>query len=296
MPCYHLIDAWQLETGKIVFAERGKVRRALRLPCGQCVGCRLERSRQWAVRCMHESSLHLQNCFVTLTYDDDHLPDYGSLFYRDFQLFMKRLRKRCGRARFYMAGEYGAVSFRPHFHACIFGVDFSDRVLFKSVASGFKLYTSAVLAELWSFGFSSVGDVSFESAAYVARYLMKKVTGPASDSYYSRVSLATGEIFSLTPEFCHMSLKPGIGRMWIERYLDEVVVHDGVVVRGRKCRVPKYYDKYLRMVAPFSADDVEYRRYLESLDFAGESSDARCAVREEVAVARLGFKKRSLEL
>lgn len=101
MACFYPLAAWQTDDGDIVFKERGAIKRALTLPCGQCVGCRLERSRQWAVRCMHEASLYDQNAFVTLTYDQDHLPESGSLRYRDFQLFCKRARDKLGPFRFF---------------------------------------------------------------------------------------------------------------------------------------------------------------------------------------------------
>ena len=125
MPCYHPWLAYQCLDGSVVSVERkgkGAVVRTLTLPCGQCVGCRLERSRQWAIRCMHEAQLHERNSFVTLTYKGD-VPDEG-LRYRDFQLFMKRLRKYASgqQIRFYMCGEYGDEKGRPHFHACLFGV------------------------------------------------------------------------------------------------------------------------------------------------------------------------------
>ena len=110
MPCFHPLDAWQCLNGDVVFTDnlaRNDVIRRLSLPCGRCVGCRLERSRQWAVRCMHEASMHMFNSFVTLTYDDDHLPEYNSLNYKHFQDFMKRLRKSHNGVRFYMCGEYG---------------------------------------------------------------------------------------------------------------------------------------------------------------------------------------------
>ena len=126
------------------------------LPCGQCIGCRLEYSRQWAIRCMHEASLYEDNCFITLTYDQDHLPHDRSLNKSHFQKFMKRLRKRFGGGiRFYHCGEYGERTRRPHYHACIFNFDFSDKKLFK-IVNNHRLYTSEQLEELWPFGFSTM--------------------------------------------------------------------------------------------------------------------------------------------
>ena len=155
--CYHPIPAWQLESGDVVFSERGAVVRRLDLPCGQCFGCRLERSRQWAMRCVHEASLHTENCFITLTYRPDSLPPRESLVYSDFQLFMKRFRKKVYpiRPRFYMAGEYRDDMTGPHFHACIFGFNFPSKP-WKKTDSGEMIGRSDLLEELWPHGFSSV--------------------------------------------------------------------------------------------------------------------------------------------
>ena len=181
-----------MSDGSVKFVSRNKagVEGTLELPCGQCIGCRLERSRQWAMRCLHEASLYDRNAFITLTYDDSHLPPGGSLSYPDFQRFMKRLRRRIGsKVRFYAGGEYGEQgTIRPHFHACLFGYDFPDKVFFKRSASGDKLYTSKLLESLWPYGISSVGDVTFQSAAYIARYCVAKRTGDAAKSWYACVS------------------------------------------------------------------------------------------------------------
>ena len=196
MSCFHPLKAKQCQDTKQVFFGNGSRNfRNITLPCGRCVGCRLKRSKEWAIRCIHESKLHSDNAFITLTYDDKKLPyrPIGvppadkSLYYPDFQKFMKRLRKAySGRIiRFYMAGEYGEQFGRPHFHACLFGVDFSDKIPFKKTPSGSVIYTSKILEKLWPYGFSSVGNVDFQSAAYVARYIMKKITGAAADSHYS---------------------------------------------------------------------------------------------------------------
>lgn len=296
MACFSPLSAYQTEAGEIVFAERGKIRRHLTLPCGQCIGCRLERSRQWAVRCMHESQLHEHNSFVTLTYADDKLPRHGGLVYRDFQLFMKRLRKRrTSKVRFFMAGEYGELYQRPHYHACLFGAWFPDRQPLKSLPSGSMIYRSKELEDLWPDGYSSVGDVTFESAAYVARYVMKKITGPAAESHYRRLDPETGELVSVSPEFCRMSLRKGIGAGWIERYASDVWPHDYVVAAGNKMKVPRYYAEFLSSQNPFLAEALEADRYQRSLACAEDSSPARLAVREQVTKARLQFKKRGFE-
>lgn len=295
MPCYRLVPAYQTEDGSIVFSERGRIRRPLFLPCGQCIGCRLDRSRSWAVRCMHEASLHKQgNSFITLTYSDEFY--HPSLRYRDFQLFLKRAREKLKtRVRYFAAGEYGEEFSRPHFHAILFGVDFSDRRYFKRSESGKPVYTSSTLESLWKFGFSSIGDVTFESAAYVARYCCKKVTGAAASDHYKYVDSDTGEICRREPEQARMSLKPGIGADWFKKYKSDVFPRDFVVINGEKIKPPKYYYQLLQAETSLMSDEVEYSRYLKSLRLAAESTDERLSVREKVATARAGLLKRKLQ-
>lgn len=249
--------------------------------------------------------MHVLNSYVTLTFDDKHLPPGGGLVYREFQLFMRRLRKRYGCwdvelgswvPRFFMCGEYGELNHRAHFHAILFGVGFPDRVYLRTTPSGSRLYRSAQLEELWPAGFSSVGDVTFESAAYVARYVMKKVTGERADEHYLRVEGSTGEILSVEPEFCRMSLKPGIGATWFQRFSGDVFPQDYVVLNGTKLRPPRYYDKLLARSDPLLGSASECERELRRLALSdSDSSPDRLAVQEQVATARLRFKKRSLE-
>lgn len=298
MPCYHPLTAYQCADGSVVFQERkGNVVKTLTLPCGQCVGCRLERSRQWAMRCMHEASLHRQNSFITLTYAPDNLPDRGQLDYSHFQKFMKRLRKRLYpvKPRFYMCGEYGETTSRPHFHACIFGFDFPDKVLYKRSGSGSCLYRSAVLEELWPFGHSLIGDVTFESAAYVARYVMKKVTGHNAKEHYERVCEDTGEVYTMVPEFTRMSLKPGIGAGWFDKYQSDVYPHDYVVVRGKETKPPKYYDRLLERVNPDMLDGVKFERELAARSNYLDNTDERLLVKEQVKKAAISSFRRGLE-
>lgn len=288
MACYHPLQGYQCFDGSVVFTElrRHDVRRSLQLPCGQCVGCRLERSRQWAMRCVHEASQHDRNCFITLTYGETCLPANLSLQYRDFQRFMKRLRKRIApmQVRFFMCGEYGELNARPHYHACLFGFDFPDKVFLRRVGSGFDLFESKILSDLWPFGFCSLGSVTFESAAYVARYIMKKITGSAAEAHY-------GE---RVPEFCHMSLKPGIGSIWFEKYSSDVFPGDYVVINGVKVRPPKYYDRKFTRLDPDSFAFIAESREKNARDRYSDNTDARLVVKEEVTIARLRSLRREL--
>jgi len=298
MPCYHPLDAYRCLDGSIVFVELRKhdILHELKLPCGQCVGCRLQRSREWAMRCMHESQLHAENCFITLTYNDENLPSDSSLHYSHFQKFMKRLRTHFSgrKIRFYMAGEYGENFGRPHFHACIFGLDFLDKVPLRKSPSGSMLFRSATLESLWSFGYSSIGTVTFETAAYVARYIMKKVNGINQAEHYEHIDTATGEITYRTPEFNRMSLKPGVGADWYKQFKSDVYPHDYVVVKGQKLKPPRYYDKLFEKDNPFEFDEVLFNRQVSASVFSDDQTPERLAVREIVQKARLSRLKRSL--
>lgn len=199
-----------------------------------------------------------------------------------------------GRVRFYMCGEYGEKNFRPHFHALLFGVDFHDKVPFSESGSGQTLYISHKLSGLWGLGHCLIGNVTFESAAYVSRYVMKKVTGSKADAHYTRVLESTGEVVKVLPEFTRMSLKPGIGFEWIRKFHHEVYVQDKVHVHERGSKPPKYYDKYLEKIDPALLEDIQYKRYLDAIERSHDNTTARLSVRENVARARLKTKVRQL--
>ncbi|WNK15076.1 MAG: replication initiator protein [Microvirus sp.] len=292
MPCYHPLTGYQSADGQVHFVERSGPDhvRTLSLPCGRCIGCRLERTRQWAVRCMHEAKVHDQNCFVTLTYDDAHLPG-PSLVYADFQRFMKRLRKAMGRTRFFMCGEYGPELGRPHFHAILFGINFADRKPWKKTDSGGLLYRSSLLEKLWPFGFSTIGAVTFESAAYVAGYCSKKITGDLADVHYKRLDPDTGELVQLEPEFGHMSLKPGIGAGWIDKWSADVYPRDQVIVRGRPAKPPRFYDK---RQDEETMEAVKFARATRGRERYADNTPERLLVREQVAQGRGAIFPRKL--
>lgn len=273
------------------------------IACGQCVGCRLERSRQWAIRCVHEAQLHEDNCFITLTYDDEHLPYGGTLVKDDFQRFMKRLRSRHSeKISYFHCGEYGepldesgrrkpypCISNvgRPHYHALLFGVDFPDKVVFKESLQGDPIYTSELLGTLWTSGFSTIGALTFESAAYCARYVMKKVTGPGSRAHYTSVIFSTGEMVQVIPEYITMSLKPAIAKGWYEKYSADVFPDDFVVVRGKRMRPPRYYDRLFERSdstahAVVKADRIEVGR-----EHREDQTPERLRDRETVKLAQI---------
>lgn len=297
MACFRPVEAFLMPDGSVSFWSRAGSVRQFHVSCGRCQGCLLERSRQWAVRCMHESQLHDRNCFLTLTYDDEHLPEGGSLVYRDFQLFLKRLRRAIApnQVRFFMCGEYGEQLARPHYHACLFGYDFPDKVFFRRSGKN-VVYRSPALEKLWPFGWSSIGSVTFQSAGYVARYCFKKVTGDPAREHYAVVDQGSGVIFDRVPEFCHMSLRPGVGAEWVRRFSSDVVPGSSVVVNGVETEVPRYYKRLLERdlsVEDFAAFEGRVKERVSRRDRM-DNTARRLRVRERVTVARLRLLKREV--
>lgn len=310
MPCFHPLTGYRSkelsDKGKrqIVFNKAdGFQDLPVTLPCGQCVGCRLERSRQWAIRCMHEASLYDENCFITLTFseaglalrcrDRGHDDTYG-LDVRDFQLFMKRLRKRVGAVRFYHCGEYGENFGRPHYHACIFGFDFPDKYYWRKSPQGHRIYRSSLLEELWPYGNCEIGSVTFESAAYVARYIMKKVNGDFAEDHYRIIDPETGEIFDRKPEYTTMSRRPGIGRGWLVKFTTDVYPSDFIVMNGATMRPPKYYDGQYEIMSPKELEKIKARRKKSMRKFVDNNTTDRLEVREQVLEARISSLKKSI--
>ncbi|UPW41946.1 replication initiator protein [Dipodfec virus RodF1_63] len=251
------------------------VRDFVQIPCGKCIGCRLAYSRQWADRCMIELGYHADSWFVTLTYDDDHLPlaesideDTGeyintaTLKKRDIQLFFKRLRKNYkydNPLRYYCAGEYGSQTYRPHYHAIIFGLKLDDLRLYKQSLDGYNYYNSSFVSRCWSKGHVVIGQVTWDTCAYTARYIMKKQYGDAAKIY---------EKYNIQPEFTTMSLKPAIGRSYFDEKMLEnngdyisllksdiwISTSDG----GRRIKPPRYYDRLVDRIETDLAIDGGY--------------------------------------
>lgn len=284
MPCYKPLqgfrgrDSTKNGKHKIVFNRANALADGnlpgveVTVPCGQCVGCRLERSRQWAIRCIHEASLYENNCFITLTFSDEHLPSDRSLDVAHFQKFMKRLRKKYGEGiRFFHCGEYGEEFGRPHYHAILFNFDFDDKYHHKDLPSGFPIYRSESLEQLWPFGYSSIGGVTFDSAAYVARYIMKKVTGDEADDHYQ----------GRKPEYTTMSRRPGIAKVWFEKFYQDVFPSDNIHVNGKQMRPAKYYDNLYEHMYPGELEKIKQKRKRSAKEFSEHTTPERLRVREK---------------
>lgn len=273
------------------------------VPCGQCIGCRLERSRQWAIRCTHEVSLHEKNCFITLTYAPEYLPKGGTLVKKHFQDFMKRLRFFNGSGiRYFHCGEYGEKTQRPHYHALLFNFDFSDKILDpldrrpEFLRQQNPTYISAHLSDLWPFGRSNIGTATFESAAYVARYITKKVTGKNAIDHYNEIDYNTGEILNeKIPEYITMSRRPGIGHNWFKQYTSDVFPGDYVVLRGKKMKPPKYYDTQYEILDPRHFKKIKQNRLASAEKHCNNNTSDRLLVREEIQYEKFKLLKRNYE-
>lgn len=328
MPCYRPIHAYRAksinpETGKrpIVFSRaEGFADKPIDLPCGRCIGCRLEYSRRWAVRCVHEAQMWPENCFVTLTYNNDNLPEGGQLVKRDLQLFLKSLRRKLEpkNIRFFACGEYGELCRlcnksqhrcscekytpgpgRPHFHLAIFNYMPNDCNIF-SVRNGVNLYVSETLSKVWKKGFVTVGDLNFESAAYIARYFTKKINGSMANDHYTVIDVNTGLITKRNPEFLQMSRGSkklgtgGIGKTFFDKFSSDIYPHDFIVIRdGKKCKPPRYYDNIYDNINPTSMKKIKIRRSIHNKD----KDVTELRLRQKEKCHELGAKKliRTLE-
>lgn len=258
----------------------------LTVPCGTCAGCKLDHARAWAVRVAHEAQMWQDNIFVTLTYRI--MPPHGSLRPRDFTLFIKKLRKYFLTTdppryiRYLQAGEYGTRG-RPHHHAILFNCDFPDKTPFKETSPGNITYRSRILEQLWHHGYSSIGTVTLQSAAYVARYTIKKQAPSSTTSL--RI-----------PEYITMSRRPGIGLRWLEKFATDVYPSDEIVTRdGHKTRPPRYYDEWLRTKDPALLATLKRKRIEEATKHVEETSSSRQLAKRINIERRIGdYLKRNL--
>ena len=256
MPCNFPVGTYRLDGSPTV------------RPCGSCIQCRLGYAKDWAIRCVHEAQMHENNSFITLTYNNENLPENNSVNKIEMQNFMKRLRKEIEpkKIRFFGSGEYGynpktgKVYGRPHYHLCLFGFDFPDKEDFRfrrwSKRHNDMLYISPMLQKIWKKGFSTIGEVNINSAGYVARYVTKKITGnPAPDHYGDRM-----QEFALMSRGQKKDGKGGIGKPWFDKYSSDVYPKDFIVIDGKKHRPPRYYDSLLRKAKPKMYEEIMERR------------------------------------
>lgn len=329
MPCFHPLKGWysRQKTAnnkrQIVFnLKDGYADMPVQVPCGQCIGCRLDHSRSWAFRCVAELQEHNTSCFLTLTYDDENLPIDAGLDYQHFQHFLKMFRKKIypQKIRFFMCGEYGENHFdkkrkhleqygvsalgRPHYHAIIFGYDFADKQFFKKTPNGNDLYTSELLNSLWKYGKNNtIGQVTFESAGYVARYCTKKINGEKADEHYTRMNSRTGEIIKIKPEFTNMSRggntkstenKGGIGAKYYDQFRGDLYNKEFVTFKGKKIKCPRFYDKKLEQDDEKLMEEIKAKRLKLAKALNADNSYYRMASKEKVKKAQAGMLTRNL--
>lgn len=258
------------------------------VPCGQCLRCRLARSREWGLRMEHESIMHSSNSFITLTIAPEYMDlvaPNGSLDRSVMVKFFKRLRKNTGaKFRYFYCGEYGEKNARPHYHACIFGYNFPDLQPYSLSKSGYRLYTSKIAERIWRFGFILIGEFSYESAVYIAKYVVPKVNGNTAEEHYNGV----------LPEFGQPSTVPAIGYPFLEKYWTDIYPHDSVVsLGGFEFKPPRAYDKWLEKKDPNIYLQVKEARVKNYLNYADDNTYDRLLVKEDCAAKAI---KRSVRI
>lgn len=288
MPCNAPLAGWKSKEttalGKRAVTFRlhqGHVDLPINIRCGQCYGCRLDKSREWALRCSHEAQMHEENTFITLTYDENNLPrtkkGIPTLDKSAFVLFMKRLRKATEqKVSFFHCGEYGELDNRPHHHALLFNRGFADKYRWRKERD-YYLYRSEELEALWPFGHSEIGTANFETAGYIARYQIKEFK----------------EIKGVVRPYLTMSRRPGLGKTWIQKFKHDVYPSDQCVTRGgTKYKPPRYYDDQLEKENPQMMQQVTASRIARLTEEA--KSGARSMDREKILKAKAHQRRRTL--
>ncbi len=317
MPCFTPLKGYKdPSSGGLTFIKTGTAQR-LEVACGQCLGCRLDHGIMWAVRIVHESFLHMDdrgNCWVTLTYRDPdacdsyqyqhghYIPADYSLRPHDVSKFIRALRKSATKKdnkhkiRYFYCGEYGDDNDRPHYHVCLFNYSFKDQQLWKD-DEGFYTYTSAELDQLWPFGFSTVQPLNYNTAAYTARYSLKKITGKKAEEHYLRCD-DDGVAYWLLPEYIRMSTgrtKPcGLGANFYAKFTDDIFPSDEVPVPGKGIikKVPRYYQNILEAQDPTTLELVKKIRQIYIKAHGDDFTPERLRDRYHCAKARI--QKRTL--
>lgn len=288
MACFKPLDGYRSRSGGLTFNRRDAfVDLPVKIACGRCNGCRIDHSRMWAMRCSHEAKMYPLNSFLTLTYNEAHLPEGGTLVPDHFKGFMYRLRSSIHhRVRYFHCGEYGENFERPHYHALLFNHWFPDSRPAGKSKSGHPQWRSPELDRLWGHGDCKIGTVTYQSAAYCARYILKKVTGDDAEHYYE----------GRHPEYITMSRRPGIGAEWFKNFKTDAFPSDFLIVEGKRHVVPRYYDKLLKREAPECLATVKTKRRRKAANKRNvlNSRPERLAVREAVLTARLNLHKRNL--
>jgi len=290
------------ETGAVwIGSDPTRSGRPLQVPCGKCIGCRLDRARAWSVRIVHEAKLYRSNWFATFTYRDEDLPKSCSLEYPDFQAMMKRLRERVSGdeagpkgghpLRFFVAGEYGSARLRPHFHAVLFNLRTGDETRLQN-----ESFRSSLLEEVWRKGTVDLRPVTPQRASYVSGYALKKVRSRGTH-YEDVVDTSTGELLSRRKEFVEMSRRPGIGAWFYEKFAGDLFPVDYAVVEGKRNKVPRYYWEKFRLLGdPADVERIEEARVDRAELRRDDSTPERRLVRAEYLERMVAASESRLDL
>ncbi len=310
MACYSPLKGFRNTNGSLVFKRSQHTIGKMDVACGQCLGCRLDRTLMWAMRIVHESHLHKNtngNCFVTFTYRSKkectpkqfrkghYVPDDYSLNYHHFRDFIKRLRRHFKQEiRYFHCGEYGEENLRPHYHACLFNCSFDDLVVY-STQEGITTYESKTLHKLWPYGFCTIGELNFETASYTAGYIQKKITGLQAQETYLRND-DYGVAYWVKPPYITMSLKPGIGAKFYEKYHDDFFPSDESPIPGKGVvqKVPRFYEELLEGSDPELHKLVKRKRQVWISDHQADFTPERLMDKYKSARARQQRQQREL--
>lgn len=307
----------------------------INIPCRDCIGCRQAGAREWSIRCFHEAQCHTvawrdadtrittkipNSCVLTMTYNQEHLPSDGLLDHSEFQRFMKRLRnklvsdhkliklKNAPPIKFFMAGEYGGLTHRPHFHCILFGYHPND--MYPVRIGNQNLQMSHEVTDLWSkpptpghpstpIGNVFVDTFSFAGAAYVAGYIAKKMVpgeGHFGPTQWTQDDLGNLILKPISPEYRRMSNRPGLGHQWISRWenMQRTYSDDVIRIGEWKFHPPKYYDNVLKDIRPDLVQDILDNRHEGAILNAEEWSQDRCSAAEQIALTDLQRRRDSL--
>jgi hypothetical protein len=331
MACISPLKGWCAPDGGIVFAKKhSHTKIPMEVPCGQCWSCRLARSREWATRLVKEAMYwpEEKRSFITLTYAPEHLPHNQSVDVKEFQKFMKRLRKHFGhpKLKYFHCGEYGKECRtcgkskpvcerqqehefkpqlgRPHYHSILYGIQWNDLEEFKRTKAGELIYKSETLNKLWGKGFCSIGNLTFESCAYVARYVMKKVNGDMAKEHYKKevdICPNTGQInnIDLTPEYITMSRNPAIAKEYFSDYQDEIIATDSLLLNRKgqtyPVRPPRYFSKIIEKSNPNALAHIKTERLRKRQQQKDEFTEARADVKQTIKKLKMSEITRDFE-
>jgi hypothetical protein len=328
MPCYSPLHGYQdVISGGWISKKGTNAHTPMTVACGQCLGCRLDKAQHWTARQCHEAAMWDHNRFITLTYRPPstctdlqlqkglHEPSDYSLHLTHMQKFLKRLRYhfKDRYIRYYGCGEYGEENHRPHYHANLFNMHFPDEQLLKKDELG-SLFSSQLLDDIWGYGFTSVAEFTPETAGYVARYCLKKVTGIGSHDKYLRMDLDSGQYYWVMPEFQICSTtrpckehhpkyqkdcndcQGALGRQWYDQYKDDIYPSNQTPIVGTGVinGTPPYYDYLLKKEDENLLQKTVDKRREHVKKNPGEYTPERLKAKYHVRLAQINHLERNL--